>query len=53
VTLSQSVEVRTLELPRKPVAQKTESADGMIYAAEPADASAQALVLRIPIRLEQ
>ena len=39
-------------VPARPVSQKVEVADGMVYVAEPASAAGQALVIRVPIRVE-
>ncbi|HEY3738711.1 MAG TPA: hypothetical protein VGL53_02645 [Bryobacteraceae bacterium] len=53
VTLTRSGAVRRFEAPQQSSVQTTESADDMIYVAEPAGASAQALVTRIAIRVAQ
>ncbi len=39
-------------IPAQPAAQRTEVADGMVYVAEPAVGAGQALVVRVPIRVE-
>lgn len=52
VTLTRNAAARRLEAPQQSAAQATESADDMIYVAEPAGASPQALVARIVIRVE-